>query len=153
MTCHWEGKSCGVSGGRCKPSDTVCAAEDLRRYGGTVIQKADSMNTKVWLGLVAVLALYLCVSIGWRWHIDVAKHRAWKRDWSRGPRGASVILPEIERLRKSGLAGALVGSRHTPAHRWLLASARGVIARLAYFTRTRAHVANGITHEAEDHTA
>ncbi|MGH7973319.1 MAG: hypothetical protein ACREIC_31760 [Limisphaerales bacterium] len=111
----------------------------------------------IWLGVLAVLAAYLCVSVGRRWWTKAARARAlkhaWKREWSSGPRGASVVLPEIQQLRKIGLSGALIHERHTPAHRWLLATARQVVAQLAFFRKAGPEKPEVGTHEPENHSA
>jgi hypothetical protein len=48
---------------------------------------------------------------------------------------ASAILPQIERLRGNRLSSAPVPARHTPAHKWLIASARRVVSRFRYFQK------------------
>jgi hypothetical protein len=109
------------------------------------------MNTQLGLGLVAVLMAYLFASMGRRWHIEAAKRRAWKREWSRGP-GASAILPQIERLRESHHAARPAGARQTPAHRWLIDSARSALAQFPYFQRVKARAKDDVSHEAKHQT-
>ncbi len=104
------------------------------------------LNAKILLSVAAVLAAYLCVSVGRRWWV---RRGAWKREWSSGPRGASAVLPEIERLRKSGLSGAPVASHHSLAHRWLLAKAREVVAQLAFFNKPGPENVDAANHETQ----
>lgn len=88
------------------------------------------------VAMVAALTALLCLSAGLLSWKALIRLRAYKRSRSAESSVASAILPEIERLRHSRLSGAPMGAQPTPAHNWLLATARRVVARLSYF-RTR----------------
>src|SRR5262249_46645486 len=91
------------------------------------------------VAMVAALAVLLCVSAGLVSWKALPVLRAYIQRIQRRSSGSSVapaILPEIERLRRSQHSGAPIRARPTPAHNWLLATARRVVARFSYF-RTR----------------
>jgi len=114
-------------------------------------------KTNVLLSVVAVLAAYLCESIGQRWCTKRMRLWAWKRagkrEWSGGTRAASAILPEIERLRRAGLSGARTHARQTPAHRWLIATTRQLVARLAFFRNGGQKNSDPASRDAQRHLA
>ncbi|HSU55639.1 MAG TPA: hypothetical protein VLT36_16405 [Candidatus Dormibacteraeota bacterium] len=97
------------------------------------------------VAMIAVLTVLLCVSAGLLSWKTLRILRAYIPSRSIRSSAASAILPEIELLRHSPPSGVPIRARPTPAHNWLLATARQVVARLSYF-RTRK---NPVSHADE----
>lgn len=113
-------------------------------------------TSHIWLGVEAVLAAFLCVSVWRRWQSDPARRRDQAqgcRDSSRGPHATTIIRPKIERLRKASLKGAPLPVRATSAHRRLVAAARQFILQMAYFQQSRTQSPDLANHEAHKHMA
>ncbi|HWW02649.1 MAG TPA: hypothetical protein VNZ64_23320 [Candidatus Acidoferrum sp.] len=87
----------------------------------------------LWLGLVAVLIAYLCVSVGRRWVAQEAKRRAEESQPPGTGFDASTIAPQIQRVRQDYLAGAQTRPHQTFYRAGLLALARRMVAGLPYF--------------------
>lgn len=113
-------------------------------------------TSQIWLGVEAVLAAFLCVSVWRRWQLDAARRRAQAQrcwDWSGRPHATAVILPKIERLRKASLKGAPLPVRAISAHRRLVAAARQFILQMAYFQQSGTQSPDQANHEAHKHMA
>ena len=94
-----------------------------------------------WLVVLAVLIAYLCVSV-WLRHRAVeraeeARSRALERQFPGRAFDASVIAPQIRRVRHDH--EALAHERLRPAlyRAGLLATVRRIVTNLSYFRRTR----------------
>lgn len=105
----------------------------LERYHHPLIRFV--ATNAVLLSIVAVLAVFLCVSIGLLGRATAIKRRAREKAWSSGPRSASAILPQVEKLRANNLSGAPGTARSSASHRCLIISARHLVSQLAYFRR------------------
>lgn len=99
------------------------------RWGG------DDLTRTIGFSLIAGLAVCLAVGVGlccWR---ALTKRRAERYEWSSGPGVASAILPGIQRLRGNQFSSEPLPARQTPAHNWILATARRLVAQFAFFRK------------------
>lgn len=109
-------------------------------------------ETDKWLSIVAILCVYLWLSIRRRRRAAQAKRRqAWEQEWRNEPNSSLTVLPRIERLRANTYSGENFHPQFTPAHRWLLAAARQVVAGLGYFCTARGGTSESRSQETQHH--
>ena len=85
------------------------------------------------LGVLALLASYLCGRVYLRHREDMARQRAFKEDWQPTVLDVASISPQIEKLRHDYLSAAHSRARPTGYRSRLIASVRTTILRLPYF--------------------
>jgi len=85
------------------------------------------------VAMVAALTVLFCLGAGLVSWKALKLLRAYKPVGVSESSAASAILPEIERLRHGHRSGVPIRPLPTPAHNWLLAAARRVVARFSYF--------------------
>ncbi len=102
-----------------------------------------------WYGLVAGLAVVLCVGVAL--HRGINKALVPRPIWSSGSSLGSAVVPQIRRLRDEALSHGPVPAHHAFAHRWLVATARRFVAQLAYFRKLE-NSDPAVPHQTRDHT-
>jgi hypothetical protein len=95
-----------------------------------------------WFVILALLVIYLCVSVGLRYRArlraEQARSRALEREYGARGLDTSSLAPRIKRVRQDHAASAHVRSRPLDNHLELLAAARRFVTGFAYFHR-KAH--------------
>jgi hypothetical protein len=91
----------------------------------------------IWLGILAALSAYLCVSIGLRVRAEATRRRARERQSAGTAFDVSVIAPHIQRLRQDHLAASRPQQHFSFYRVSLIAAARRVVADLPYFRHAR----------------
>ena len=89
----------------------------------------------LWVGVLLVLIVYLCLSVGLRWRTQ------WLRERHFPTTGfdASAIAPQVQRVRQDHLAALKCWPQDGSHRARLIAAARRLVTSFSYFCRARSH--------------
>lgn len=100
-----------------------------------------------WLGVLAVLIAYLCVSVGLRLRAQAARRREHESQSPGEAFDVSAIAPKIQQIRQDYVAAVRSHRPHPYYRTGLIAAVRRLVANLSYFRRA------GAEHDARRHEA
>jgi hypothetical protein len=90
-----------------------------------------------WLVVLAVLIVYLCVSLWVHSYLEEVKLRHREREFQGNAFRVSAIAPQIQQVRQNHIAAARARPSESFYRMALMAAASQVVTSLAYFRRDR----------------